>query len=162
MRTSVRMPASPAYLVPCLLKRRNEWYLTLLQPTAPHHPPEIGLRGPAAHVPAMRIIDSQHIFRRARLHHQNDIGILSTIHHCEFAPLLDGILDATNGGTVIGQQVGIELIAVVGRYVYKAGVSKSTRQVRSSPRFGGTTQHGQRKTQQHCCKDVLLHDDYLY
>src|ERR1700680_5061925 len=94
--------ASMGDLVPSLLKLRKQRDLALLQPTAPHHPPEISLRRPAARIPAVRIIDRQHIFRRSRLHHQDDVGILSTVYHCEFSPLLDCILDATNGGAVIG------------------------------------------------------------
>src|ERR1700693_655803 len=91
-------------LVPSLLKLRKQRDLALLQPTAPHHPPEISLRRPAARIPAVRIIDRKQLFRRSRLYHQDDVGILSTVHHCEFSPFLDRILDATNGGAVIGQQ----------------------------------------------------------
>src|SRR5882762_3271918 len=127
-------------LVPSLLKLRKQRDLALLQPAAPHHPPEISLRRSAARVPAVSIIDSQHIFRRSRLYHQDDVGILSTVHHCEFSPLLDCILHTTNSSAVIGQQVGIELIAIVGSYVYKAGVGQSTRHLRRVSRGGGSAE----------------------
>src|SRR6266576_4519187 len=93
-------PASMGDLVPSLLKLRKQGDLALLQRTAPHHPPEISLRRPTARIPAVSIIDGQHIFRRSRLYHQDDVGVLSAVHHCEFAPLLDCILDETNGGAV--------------------------------------------------------------
>src|SRR4030088_2341011 len=162
LRPFLRVPSCPLWLtvlgdlVPSLLKLRKQRDLALLQPAAPHHPPEISLRRPAANVTTMRIIDSQHIFRRSRLYHQDDVGILSVVHHREFAPRLDCILDATNGGAVVGQQVGIELIAIVGRYVYEAGVGQSTRHRRSFSRCGAA-QRGQCKTQQYHCKDVFLH-----
>src|SRR5258708_36467408 len=129
--------ASMSDLVPSLLKLRKQRDLALLQPTAPHHPPEISLRRPAARIPGVRIIDGQHIFRRSRLDPQDDVGILSTVHHYEFSPLLDRIFDTTNGGAIIGQQVGIESIAIVGRYVYDACISHRARRLRAVPR-GGT------------------------
>src|SRR6195256_5830956 len=106
-------------LVPSLLKLRKQRDLAALQPAAPHHPPEISLRRPAPRITSVRIIDSQHIFRRSRLYHQDDVRILSTVYHYEFSPLLDCVLHTTNGSTVVGQQVGVELIAIVGRHVYK-------------------------------------------
>ncbi len=72
----------------------------------------------------MRVLERQHVFRGTRLHQHDHVRILRPVNHDQFAPLLNRVLHAANRLPVIGQQMGIELIAIVGGNVNKTGIRK--------------------------------------
>jgi hypothetical protein len=53
------------------------------------------------------------IFRWSACHKNDDVGFGRPVHECQFAPLLNSVLNGADRFPIVGQQVLIELVPVI-------------------------------------------------
>src|SRR5882762_7007350 len=97
--------------VEALFKLGDQRRLTRLETTTSHDAPEV--------IPP-RSVSVEHghdIFRWSTCHKDDDVGFGRPVHERQFAPLLNSVLHGADRLPIVGQQILIELISVVGSNV---------------------------------------------
>jgi len=93
-----------------------------LETITPHDAPEkIATRRLA------RIVHGQQIFGRPTRNEDDDVGIGRLVHERQFAPILNGVLYGADRVPILGKQVRIELISVIGGDVDIARIRQKAR-----------------------------------
>ena len=97
------------YALESLFKLRDQRSFAGLETVASHDAPKI-----TATRPRVRIVYGHQIFGRPACHEDYNVGFGGPVHNHQFVPLLNGVLHRADRVPIVGKQVLIELISVIG------------------------------------------------